>query len=248
MNSLALVRAHARIEFLDLLRSPGYVVPTVVFPAMFFVLFDLAVRANAAPISRTSTSLAFIAFAIVGVTLYQFGVGIAQERGRPWERYLRTLPVSAAARFAARIVTAVLFGLLTAASVALVARALTPIDLDAVQWLRVLLYALRGGVPFVLIGITIGYWVSARAAVPIATACNLLLAYAGGLWMPPADLPAFVATISPFLPTRAVRRSPLERHRGRRRVPGSPALAIYTAIFAALAAIGYRGDERTRYA
>jgi ABC-type sulfate/molybdate transport systems ATPase subunit len=57
-------------------------------------------------------TLAFVVFAIVGVTLYQFGVGIAQQRGRPWERYLRALPVSTAVRFIARIVTAVLFGLL----------------------------------------------------------------------------------------------------------------------------------------
>ena len=123
MNSLALVRAHAHIGFLDLIRWPGYVVPTVVFPAMFFVLFDLPFARNRTDVAD-ATALAFIAFAIVGVTLYQFGVGIAQERGRPWERYLRALPVSASARFAARIVTAVLFGLLTAAVVAIVARTL----------------------------------------------------------------------------------------------------------------------------
>src|SRR6202042_3938065 len=106
----------------------------------------------------------------------------------------------AAARFGARIVTAVLFGLLTAAAVALVSRALPPIDLDVCQWLRVLLYALGGGVPFVLIGITIGYWVSARAAVPLATACNLVLAYAGGLWIPPPYLPHALQIVSPYLP------------------------------------------------
>jgi ABC-2 type transport system permease protein len=242
-----LVRAHARVAFLDLIRWPGYVVPTVLFPAMFFVLFDLPfarTRADAA----NATTLAFIAFAIVGVTLYQFGVGIAQERGRPWERYLRALPVTTAQRFAARIVTAVLFGLLTAAAVALVARAFTPIDLGISQWLRVLLYALLGGIPFVLIGITIGYWTSARAAVPVATALNLLLAYAGGLWIPPAYLPHFVATISPYLPTRQFADllwSVTGNGDAPRAVTG---LAIYAILFAVAAAIGYRRDEQKRYA
>ncbi|MGA8473441.1 MAG: hypothetical protein WB681_00100 [Candidatus Cybelea sp.] len=32
MRALILLRAHTRIQFLDLLRSPGYVVPTVIFP------------------------------------------------------------------------------------------------------------------------------------------------------------------------------------------------------------------------
>jgi ABC-2 type transport system permease protein len=247
MSALILLRAHTRIQFLDLLRSPGYVVPTVIFPAMFYVLFDLPFARMRADVAN-ATTLAFIAFAIVGVTLYQFAVGIAQERGRPWERYLRTLPVATAVRFGARIVTAMLFGLLTAAVVAIVARALTPIDLSLAQWLTVAFYALCGGIPFVLMGIAIGYWTSARAAVPIATACNLLLAFAGGLWMPPQDLPAFVQAVSPYLPTRMFADllwSVTGSASAERALAG---LAAYTVIFAIAAARGYRRDERTRYA
>lgn len=247
MNSLALVRAHARIGFLDLARWPGYVVPTIVFPAMFFALFDLPFARRSADLANFTT-LAFVVFAIVGVTLYQFGVGIAQERGRPWERYLRTLPAPAGVRFIARILTAVLFGMVTALVVVIVARAFTPIDLNAGQWLRVAAYAFLGGIPFVLIGISIGYWTSARAAVPIATAANLLLAYAGGLWMPPQELPAFVQRISPYLPTRQfgdLLWSVVGDGHALRALAG---LGFYTAVFAVIAAIGYRRDERKRYA
>jgi len=247
MKALALVRAHAQIGFLDLIRYPGYVVPTVVFPAMFFALFDLPF-ARRAPELADATTLAFVVFAIVGVTLYQFGVGIAQERGRPWERYLRTLPAPAWARFAARIVSAVLFGILAALVVAIVARAFTPVDFTVTQWLTVFVYALAGGVPFVLIGISIGYWTSSRAAVPIATAANLLLAYAGGLWMPPDDLPRFVQSISPYLPTRQFADLLWSVHGDANALRALAGLGIYTVIFAAIAAIGYRRDERTRYA
>lgn len=247
MNALTLVGAHVRVQFLDLIRWPGYVVPTVVFPAMFFVLFDLPYArtsaANAAPLV-----LGFIVFAVVGVTLYQFGVGIAQERGRPWERYLRTLPVSAAERFGARIVTAMVFGLLTAAVVAITARILTPIDLSFAQWSRVLLFCIAGGVPFVLIGIAIGYWVSARAAVPIATALNLLLAYAGGLLIPPRYLPSFVTLISPYLPTREFADLLWSVPRGGGIALPLVGLAVYAVFFAVAAAMGYRRDERRRYA
>ncbi len=247
MNALLLVRAHTKVQFLDLIRWPGYVVPTVVFPAMFYSIFDMPVaRANAR--AADLLALAFIAWAVIGVTLYQFGVGIAQERGRPWERYVRTLPASVFVRFGGRVATALLFGVITAAIVALVARVFTPIDLTLAQWLRVLLYAIAGGIPFVLIGITIGYWVSARASVPTATAVNLLLAYAGGLWMPPQYLPSFVATISPYLPTRQfgdLLWSVVGGGNATRAVVG---LALYSAIFGLLAAIGYRRDERKRYA
>jgi ABC-2 type transport system permease protein len=247
MISSLLLRAHTRVTFLDLLRWPGYVVPTVLFPAMFFVLFDLPYARHNVETANHSM-LAFIIFAIVGVTLYQFGVGIAQERGRPWERYLRTLPVSAGVRFGARIATATIFGILTAAMVALVARVFTPIDLSLTQWLHVLLYAVAGGVPFVLAGITIGYWANARAAVPIATACNLLLAYAGGLWMPPSYLPDFVQKVSPYLPTRQFADLLWSVTGGGDAARALMGLAVYTVLFALLAGWGYRRDERKRYA
>lgn len=246
MNALSLARAHARIALIDLLRSPGYVVPTVVFPAMFFALFDLQFARTQAAVADAAT-LAFVAWAVAGVALYQFGVGIAAERGRPWERYLRTLPARAGVRFAARIATALVFATLAAICVGVVARAFTPIDLTLGQWFAVFAYGLGAGVPFVLFGIAIGYWCSARAAVPVATACNLLLAYAGGLWMPPQYLPAVVQRISPLLPTRqfadllwSVVGVGFPFHA----VAG---LASYAAAFAVFAWLGYRRDEGTRY-
>jgi ABC-2 type transport system permease protein len=239
--------AHARMQLLDLFRSPGYVVPTVGFPALFFALFAL-------PYARTSAAaadqltLSYIAFAVVGVTLYQFGVGIAAERGRPWERYLRTLPVATAQRFAARIVAASVFALLAAAVLALVARLFTPVDLSLVQWVQTFVCALLGGVPFVLFGVTIGYWTSAKAAVPTATACNLILAFAGGLWMPPELLPRAIQAVSPYLPTRAFGELMWSIAGNGDAARAVPALLLYAGIFAALASIGYRRDERVRYA
>jgi len=247
VNALLLTRAHARIALLDLFRSPGYMVPTVAFPALFYALFDLQYARTQASVAD-ATTLAFVAFAVTGVCLYQFGVGIAAERGRPWERYLRTLPAAVTVRFGARIATALVFAVLAAGCVAGFSRVTTPIDLNALQWVRVSLCVLAGGVPFVLIGMTIGYWVSARAAVPVATAINLLLAYAGGLWMPPHFLPAFVQHVSPYLPTRQLADLLWSVWTGAAASHALAGLAIYTAVFGAIAAIGYRRDERKRYA
>jgi ABC-2 type transport system permease protein len=247
MNPVATVVAHARLQLTDLFRSPGYVVPTVGFPALFFALFSL-------PFARTSSgaadelALSYIAFAVIGVTLYQFGVGIAAERGRPWERYLRTLPASTGERFAARIAAAMVFGVLSAAVVALVARLFTPVDLTALQWLTAFAYVLAGGVPFVLMGISIGYWVSARAAVPLATACNLILAYAGGLWIPPQYLPHALQAVSPYLPTRAFGDLLWSIAGGGNASRGFVVLIVYSVVFAGVASLGYRRDERVRYA
>jgi ABC-2 type transport system permease protein len=151
-------------------------------------------------------------------------------------------------RFGARIVSALVFAGLAAACVALVAKLFTPIDLNALQWLKIVVYGLTGGIPFVLFGITIGYWTSARAAVPLATACNLLLAYAGGLWMPPDMLPAIVARISPLLPTRQFAELLWSVVDGGVPVHAIEGLALYTLLFGVLASRGYRRDEKKRYA
>ena len=80
---------HARLMTLELARHPAYLVPTLVFPAVFF-LFFVAPGPGAYPDARMAT---FAGFAAIGVAFFQFGVGIAVERASPWERYLRTLPI-----------------------------------------------------------------------------------------------------------------------------------------------------------
>jgi ABC-2 type transport system permease protein len=239
--------AHARIAILDLIRSPGYVVPTVVFPAMFYTIFALQAARHDSQTAAYVT-LSFMAWAIVGVTLYQFGVGIAVDRGRPWERFLRVLPAGPLVRLFARIVCALAFAALAAGCVALVALLATPMHLAVTAWLMAAAFCLLGGVPFVLIGTAIGYWCAARAAVPIATACNLLLAYAGGLWMPPGELPGIVQKISPFLPTREFGELLWSVVAPSDRLWPALGLCAYAAIFGALTLAGYRRDEHKRYA
>jgi len=246
MKTYQPILAHARIEMADILRSPGFLVPTVVFPAMFFTLFGLP-NAHTPQIADYMT-LSYMAFAIVGICFYQFGVGIAQERGRPWERYLRTLPATEAQRFASRIFCSMVLSAAAAGLVAVVARLFTPVDFNLAQWAAVAGLALAGGVPFVLFGIALGYSVNAKAAMPIATALNLLLAYAGGLWIPPQFLPLPVQAISHYLPTREFAEMlwSVVAHTN----PFTPlaGLVAYAIAFAFVASLGYRRDERVRYA
>ena len=79
---MKLLLAHVRLILLDLLRSPSYLVPAIVFPAMFYSLFGLSYARHDTPTANLVMT-SYVAFAIVGVTLFQFGVGIAAERGRP---------------------------------------------------------------------------------------------------------------------------------------------------------------------
>lgn len=241
---MRLALLHARAATLELLRYPSFSVPTLALPAVFFAFFALP-RAH----SQAALLLAsFAAYAVLSVAFFQFGVGIAADRTRPWEEFVRTLPVGAASRLAGRMLSALVFAAAAVAVVVAVALPTTQPSLDAREWLGLALALAAGSVPFTLLGIALGYWLPPKAALPAANVLYLSLAYAGGLWTGPTGLPHAVDEIGRVLPTRQWGEVLWAATR-----PGSwqatpwLVLAGYTAGFALLAAWGYRRDEGRRY-
>jgi ABC-2 type transport system permease protein len=241
---MKLVLIHARASTLELLRYPAFSVPTVGFPALFFLLF-VAPRTDADPDLLLAS---FAGFAVLAVAFFQFGVGIASERESPWERFVRTLPVRPGVRFAARSLSAALFGLASAGLVAVAAVATTDAELPASRWTALAVALALGSIPFALLGIALGYWASPRGALPTANVLYLVLSFVGALWTTPQHLPPAIASLSPLVPTRQfgnVLWGAAEGHLWRPR--DWLLLLAWTAIFAAIALWGYRRDEGRRY-
>jgi ABC-2 type transport system permease protein len=235
-----LVLVHTRAATLELLRYPAFLVPTLAFPAVFF-LFFVAPRARPAATVEMAT---FAGFAVIGVAFFQFGVGIAVERASPWETYLRTLPVGPPTRLAARVLSAVVFAGASAAILAGVAVVTTAAALTPARWLALALTLLLGAAPFAVLGIALGYWAPTRGALPIANLLYLGLSYAGGLWFRARHLPGPVAEVSPYLPTRALADALAAIAVGHAcALRAVASLAAFTVFFGALAVWGYRRDE-----
>lgn len=241
---MRLVFAHARAMTVELFRYPAFSVPTLGFPALFFLLFVSSRH------DRNATALvaSFAGFAFLTVALFQFGVGVAAERETPWEQFLRTLPVRARVRFAARLLSGALFGLASAALVAAAAVATTDVHLTTSRWVSLAAVLVIGAVPFGLLGIAVGYWASPRGAPALANVLYLLLAFVGGLWMTPARLPGAVAAVSPFVPTRQF--GDVLRGAAAGRLWQANAWLVLLAwgvAFGLLAVWGYSRDEGRRY-
>ena len=241
---MRLVLLHARSSTLELLRYPAFLVPTLLFPAVFF-LFFVAPRSPSAASAEMAT---FAGFAVIGVAFFQFGVGIAVERASPWETYLRTLPVGPGTRLAARVLSAVLFASAAAAILVAVAVLTTQASLTPQRWLALAAMLLLGAAPFAVLGIALGYWAPVRGALPIANLLYLALSYAGGLWFRVRDLPAPVADVSPYLPTRSLADALTATAVGDVVALRAVASLIgFTVLFALLALWGYRRDEGKHY-
>jgi ABC-2 type transport system permease protein len=229
---------------LELLRLPAYVVPTLLLPTVFF-LFFLSPGPQSAATARMAT---FAGFAVIGVAFFQFGVGIAADRTSPWEAYLRTLPVGPGIRLAARLLSAAIFAVATAALLVATALAVGGAALTPGRWVGLAVALLLGTVPFAFLGIALGYWAPARAALPLANLLYLLLAYAGGLWTRPSSLPEAVRGVSRFLPTRALSDGLVAAVAGNGIDWGAwAALAGFSLVFAAFAVAGYRREEGRRF-
>jgi ABC-2 type transport system permease protein len=241
---MRLILVHARAITLELLRYPSFSVPTLAFPALFFLLF---VAARDDP-NATLLLASFAGFAILAVAFFQFGVGIAAERETPWERFLRVLPARVGVRFAGRLLSGMVFGLASAGVVAVTAVASTDAHLPPTRWAALFVALPLGAIPFALLGIALGYWASPRGALPVANILYLVLAFAGGLWTTPARLPSAVAFASPLVPTRQFGDVLWGAAQGRLWQPRDWLLLLAWGLaFGLLAGWGYSKDEGRRY-
>jgi ABC-2 type transport system permease protein len=245
--SVAQCLAHANAELRQLCRSPGYLVPTLVFPAMLFSFFAIG-PANRYPEAAAVLLASWSVYAALGIAFYQFGVGFAQQREMHWSTYLRTLPAGPAPRLMAQLLVAVIFSALAIGVLWLVAFATTPVSLTTGQFWRLLAALSLGTIPFAALGIAIGYSVSAKAAVPVANLLYLPMAFAGGLWLRPSQLPPLMQEFSPYVPTRMIGEIvwaivgdsdvPLTEMAG---------LAAYGFVFLAFAVWRYQTEDRKRF-
>src|SRR4051812_11622670 len=147
---------NARIQFDELVHIPAFTVPSIGLPLVTYLIFGLP-SVHGDPRAADGILVGFAAFALLGIVMFQFGVGIAADRASPWERFVRTLPSTAGQRFAARLLVALAFGLASLMPVCACAAALTPLDIGPLGWVRILGALLVGSVPLGLLGIMLGY-------------------------------------------------------------------------------------------
>jgi ABC-2 type transport system permease protein len=242
---MRIVLAHCKEQTLQHLRSPGYLLPTLAMPGLFYFLFE---GPDTEVWLVTFLMASYAMWAVLGVAFFQFGTGIAEQRTTPWERYLRTLPLTAGQRLGGRVLSGGLFAAAASAIVIAEAHLINPVSVAADRWLPWLGALAAGGVMVALAGIAMGYWVSPRAATPFATLAWLLLAFLGGLWATPTELSSWAAEISPYLPTRLWGEVTWAAVQGDAASPWDwLGLLAYGVGFAVLALWGYRRDEGASY-
>ena len=135
-----------------------------------------------------------------------------------------------------------------AAAAVLIAWLFTDASLQAGRFALAVLAIAGVALPFLLLGMAIGYSLSAKAALPVVQVLLFPLAFAGGLFLPPQAFPGWLDSISRALPSRAGRDLLVQALTGEAAYAAAlPVLAGWAVLFATLAVWAYRRDEGRRF-
>ena len=191
----------AKYESLRLLRTPSFVLPVILFPAVFYLFFGVMLgRADGGQAARYLMAT-YGVFGVMGAGLFGFGMTVAVERERGLLAYKRALPMPPGAYLLAKMAMAMLFAAAISLLLALLGTTLGGVSLAPAQWLLLFAIDVLGVLPFCAIGLWIGTLVGGQGAPAVLNMLYLPMAFLSGLWLPLSMLPRALQRIAPVWPS-----------------------------------------------
>lgn len=189
-----------RAECLRYLRNPGFMLPTLLFPTVFYLMFGVFLARPGGDASRYLLA-AYGTFGVMAPGLFGFGVSFAMERENGLLTLKRAMPMPPFAYLAGKMVMAmgIAAGVLTLLVMLAVFVAHVPVS--GAQIAALYLSNVPGVLPFCALGLLLGTLVKGQGAPAVINMLYLPMAFLSGLWFPVASLPKFLQSIAPALPS-----------------------------------------------
>jgi ABC-2 type transport system permease protein len=250
---LKMLVAQTKSEMLMRWRVPAFSVTNLILPIVFFIFFGLPVAnlRSGDGVSIGAYLLAsFGAYAVGNVMVYGFGIGVANERGMKVDRLMRASPLPPLVFMLAKVVTALAFALLSLVLLIGFGIVAGGIREAPLVWVTIIARLLAGSLPFIALGFAIGYWSGPNAAPALANLIYLPLSFASGLFVPLSQLPDFIQTLAPYLPSYHYAQLAWSALGAGHESLGVSLLWLggYSALFLTLAVRSYRREERAKFA
>ena len=243
-SGLRIHALEAWFEFLRVLRTPAFAVPTQCFPVVFYLVFAIVVPGNWGSLHKPAYLLAtYGAFGVIGPALFGFGAGLAMERQQGLLELKRVSPMPPSAYFVAKIFMSMAFALAVVALLSALAVFAGDVVLAPGAWLQLLAVLMLGTLPFCAMGLFIGTLVKGEAGVAVVNLVYLPMSLLSGLWLPLQVFPAIMQKLAVVWPAWHLGQMALGSVGQVRDVPWglhAGALAATTLFFLALAALRLR--------
>ena len=230
-------------EVRRMFRAPRFVIFTVGLPLVYFLIFS-GIYAQGAE-SGVVVVVLMVMMAAFGAISASISVGgrVATERGIGWNRQLRLTPLPGWGYLAVKAAAAMIVVLPALVLVFAVAAVAKGVDLDLGTWLRVLLTAWLGVLPFAAVGLLIGMAATPDSAQSMSTVTMLLFSILGGVLIPAQVLPAAMVAVAKFLPSYWIVAETMGQAFGAGvDVEGVLVMLAWLVVVGALVAVRYRRD------
>jgi ABC-2 type transport system permease protein len=186
-------------EILKAFRAPEFIFPSVLMPSCFYLMFAIVLPGAS---NKAAYLLAtYGVFAVMGPSIFGFGVGVATERDRGWLQLKQAVPASAFSYIGAKLTTTVLFSTLALLPIYLIAGFFGEVELARATWFSLFGMHVLAAFPFVFIGLILGFCLSSGGAVAVANIIFFSLSILGGLWFPVFTFPPLMQDIALFMPS-----------------------------------------------
>lgn len=198
MSTLTIYKKEAWYDLLSAWRTPGFVLPALLFPVVFYGFFGIML---AGAENADYMLVTYGCFGIMGPAMFNFAMNIASDRAHGWLTLKRLSPMPMGAYLTAKLVTSTVFSLVIVGMLYSLAVFVGGVQLSLGQWLALAVTLLIGTLPFALIGLLLGLTLSDKAAPGAVNLIYLPMAFLSGLWVPITMLPEAIQHLSWLWPS-----------------------------------------------
>ena len=195
---VALYKTEAEMDLKTLWRTPGFILPCLAFPVLFYLLFGVMLSKGQ---HAEYLLVSYAAFGVMGPALFNFGANVATERAQGWLTLKQISPAPIGSWLFGKTLSCLLLALLIILLLFVCAGAIAGVRLYTSQWLQLAGVLLLGTIPFCLLGLTLGLTLSSKSAPATINLIYLPLAFLGGLWLPLQLLPTALQQLALVLPS-----------------------------------------------
>ncbi|HOV95205.1 MAG TPA: ABC transporter permease [Thermomonas sp.] len=190
----------ARSEILRYLRNPGFLLPIILFPNVFYVMFGVLLNHSNDEAARYMLA-SYSSFGVMAPGLFGFGVSLALERDSGLLTLKRALPMPPGAYLLGKMLMAVCVATVVGALLLVLALGVAHAPLGAAQVLQLLCVDALGVLPFCALGLLVGTLLKGQGAPGLLNMIYLPMAFLSGLWFPLQMMPKLLQQLAPIWPS-----------------------------------------------
>ncbi len=198
--------AEARSECLRYMRAPAFMLPIMLFPGMFYLLFGVLMNAHNGPQAARYLLASYSVFGVMSPGLFGFGVSLASERDGGLLTFKRALPMPPGAYLLGKMLMAMAAAAVVEILLMTMAVLLAHVALSAAQAGALFLSGVLGVLPFCALGMWVGTLIKGQGAPGVLNLIYLPMSFLSGLWFPLSAMPPFLRQIAPLWPSYHLNR------------------------------------------